>query len=117
MPDRVELKTTRIVTMRDLNQRTSAVMDEINEADRPVLVSRHGQFIALITPLAKHSIESVVLANDPELRGLLDEEIHDLREHRDTLTVDEVRAQLRRQVTDPNRSTDPPTRGDTAIPG
>jgi antitoxin (DNA-binding transcriptional repressor) of toxin-antitoxin stability system len=99
--DRLEIPTARVVTMRELNQRTAAVLEEINQSGRPALVSKHGQYIAMITPLAKHSIESVVFANDPELRDLLDSELKHAAENRDSdLTVAEARARLRSRSSD-----------------
>ncbi|MDT5042007.1 MAG: hypothetical protein QOE51_2992, partial [Actinoplanes sp.] len=75
MTNRIELPNARIVTMRELNQHTAAVMEEINQSGQPAVVSKHGQFVAMITPLAGHSIESLVLAGDPELRDLVHEEL------------------------------------------
>jgi antitoxin (DNA-binding transcriptional repressor) of toxin-antitoxin stability system len=48
-------------TMRDLNQRTGQVMDEIQKYQRPAYITRHGRFIATITPLAPGQVESRVL--------------------------------------------------------
>jgi len=93
--DRIELPHARIVTMRELNQHTAAVMDEVNRSGRPAVISKHGQFVALITPLAGHSIESMVLAGDPELRDLVQEELKHAEESRGTdLSVDEAREWL-----------------------
>jgi antitoxin (DNA-binding transcriptional repressor) of toxin-antitoxin stability system len=74
---RIELDEARVVKMRDLTLHTSTVIDEINETGEPTLVSKHGRFVALITPLAKHSIESLVLANDPDLRRVVQEAMND----------------------------------------
>ncbi len=61
--DRLALGEDRIVTMRELSQRTAQVIDEINKNGKPVLLTRHGRFLAVITPLAPRQVESVVLAH------------------------------------------------------
>jgi antitoxin (DNA-binding transcriptional repressor) of toxin-antitoxin stability system len=53
--------SAQLYTMRELNQRTADVIREINEAGKPALITRHGQFVALITPLANESVESAVI--------------------------------------------------------
>ena len=47
MPDSAPL----LYTMRDLNQRTAAIIAEIEATGRPAFITRHGRFIAQITPL------------------------------------------------------------------
>jgi antitoxin (DNA-binding transcriptional repressor) of toxin-antitoxin stability system len=94
--ERYELETAPVVSMRELNQRTSAVMDEINERGCPTLVTKHGHFIALITPLAGHSIESLVLSTDPGLREVLPGDgVRPVVENAADLSVGEFRRQLR----------------------
>ncbi len=50
-----------IFTMRDLNQHTARVMAGIEQSGKPALITRHGRFIAMITPLSGE-VESRVLA-------------------------------------------------------
>jgi len=71
---RIELAEARVISMRELNQRTSAVIDEVNGSGEPAVVTKHGQFVALITPLAGRRIESLVLGLDPKIRELIDEQ-------------------------------------------
>jgi antitoxin (DNA-binding transcriptional repressor) of toxin-antitoxin stability system len=66
----VELDGAKIYTMRELNQNTAQVIDEINRNGRPAAVTRHGRFVALITPLLNAKIESLVLN-----RGILAAEL------------------------------------------
>ena len=47
-------------TMRQLNQLTAFVMDQI-EKNGPALITRHGHFVAVITPL-EGDVESLVLS-------------------------------------------------------
>jgi prevent-host-death family protein len=49
-------------TMRDLNQRTGQVMDEIQKYQQPAYITKHGRFIAKIIPLEPAKVESAVHA-------------------------------------------------------
>ena len=51
-----------VYTMRDLNQQTARIMAEIEEAGKPAFITKHGRFVAVITPLAAGRVESRVLA-------------------------------------------------------
>lgn len=53
----------QVYTMRDLNQRTAEVMKEIEEHKAPAFITKHGRFVAMITPLEPGQIESRVLAD------------------------------------------------------
>jgi antitoxin (DNA-binding transcriptional repressor) of toxin-antitoxin stability system len=50
-----------VYTMRDLNQQTARVMAEIEKSGKPAFITRHGRFVAFITPLAPGKVESRVL--------------------------------------------------------
>ena len=50
-----------LFTMRELNQQTARIIEEIEKAGRPAIITRHGRFIAIITPLAPGQVESRVL--------------------------------------------------------
>ena len=49
-------------TVSELNQRTADVLREVNESRRPALVTRHGRFVAMITPLEGVPVESILLS-------------------------------------------------------
>jgi antitoxin (DNA-binding transcriptional repressor) of toxin-antitoxin stability system len=51
-----------VYTMRDLNQRAASIISEIEMAGKPAFITRHGRFVAMITPLVPGQIESYVLA-------------------------------------------------------
>lgn len=51
-----------VFSMRYLNQRTAHVMQAVNEARVPAAITRHGQFVALIIPLAEANVESAILS-------------------------------------------------------
>jgi antitoxin (DNA-binding transcriptional repressor) of toxin-antitoxin stability system len=56
------LKQSRIITMRELAQNTSAVIAEITEAGETAFLTKRGQFIAAIVPLEPGEVERKVLA-------------------------------------------------------
>jgi prevent-host-death family protein len=59
------LDDPKIYTMRELNQHTARVMDEINDNFRPAAITKHGRFVALIMPLRDAQIETTLLADGP----------------------------------------------------
>ncbi|MEV6156952.1 type II toxin-antitoxin system Phd/YefM family antitoxin [Nonomuraea sp. NPDC052129] len=52
----------RIYKMRDLNQRTAEVIQEINDSGEPAIITRHGRFVALISPLLNKGLEGELIA-------------------------------------------------------
>ncbi|MGW7278864.1 hypothetical protein ACWGIV_11270 [Streptomyces sp. NPDC054844] len=57
----VNLGSARIVTMRELTNKTSEIMRELNDAGEAALVTKHGRFIALIQPLAGVKVEALAI--------------------------------------------------------
>jgi antitoxin (DNA-binding transcriptional repressor) of toxin-antitoxin stability system len=53
---------SHMYTMRELNQHTADVIKDINESGEPAFITRHGRFVALITPLANVPVESALLS-------------------------------------------------------
>jgi prevent-host-death family protein len=51
-----------VYTMRDLNQQTASIMTQVEKTGKPAFITRHGRFVAMITPLAPGQVESRVLA-------------------------------------------------------
>lgn len=49
-------------TMRELNQRTAAVMQAINDSGQPAAITRRGRFVAIIYPVVSEQIEAVAFA-------------------------------------------------------
>src|SRR5664279_6455461 len=62
MPPHIRTRRDRVYSMRELNQRTAEVIKEINESGQPGVITRHGRFVALITPLANKDVEAAVLS-------------------------------------------------------
>ena len=50
-----------VYTMRELNQQTARIMNEIEKHARPGFITRHGRFVAMIVPLQPGQIESRML--------------------------------------------------------
>jgi len=48
------------VSLTEFSKHTAQIMSEVENAGTPVLVTRHGRFVAAITPVAGH-VESRVL--------------------------------------------------------
>jgi DNA-directed RNA polymerase specialized sigma24 family protein len=74
----------RIYHMRDLNQRTAQVIQEINDHGKPALVTRHGRLVALITPMLGQGIEGRLIqaaleAQEATTERLLGEQSQPLR--------------------------------------
>lgn len=59
---RVESDEALVYTMRDLNQHTARVMGEIEKTGKPAFITRHGRFVAIVTPVPPGQVESRVLA-------------------------------------------------------
>src|SRR5690348_7556805 len=74
MATRFKISSDRIYTMRQLNQQTAEVLQEINEDGHYAMVTKRGRFIAMIVPLVGKDIESTVIGaivNEVEHRGQL----------------------------------------------
>lgn len=83
----IQINEAHVYSMRELNQNTARVLEEINASGQPAAVTKHGRFVALIQPLADAQIESIVLHDSP-LAEQLNERATDANpEH---LTPDEV---------------------------
>jgi hypothetical protein len=50
-----------VYTIRELNQQTSRVLNEIKRSERPGLITRYGRLDFMIVPLRPEEIESRVL--------------------------------------------------------
>lgn len=59
---RVDGDDPLVYTMRELDQRMASIISEIETTGKPAYVTRHGRFVAMITPLAPGQVESRVLA-------------------------------------------------------
>lgn len=54
------------IGVRDLGRNPSKVLDELAEGRRPILVTRRGRPVAILTPLDPDEVEDQILAHAPE---------------------------------------------------
>ncbi len=54
------------VSIRDLANNASAVVDEVSTSGRPAVVTKHGKPVAAVVPIDQEALEDWVLANAPE---------------------------------------------------
>ncbi|HUR18483.1 MAG TPA: type II toxin-antitoxin system Phd/YefM family antitoxin [Acidimicrobiales bacterium] len=54
------------VSIRDLANNASAVVDEVATSGRPAVVTKHGKPVAAVVPIDQAALEDWVLANAPE---------------------------------------------------
>ena len=52
--------------IRDLQRRSSEIVDELERSRRPALVTRHGKPVAVLSPIDEDALEDFILANVPE---------------------------------------------------
>ncbi len=80
------------VGVRDLANRASVLLDELEQGGQPIIVTRRGQPIAVLSAIDAEGFYDYILAHAPEfVRG---------RQEAD------VRAELERSVADPARPRD-----------
>jgi antitoxin (DNA-binding transcriptional repressor) of toxin-antitoxin stability system len=63
-----------VFTTNELGQQAARLINEIEKSGRPAVITRHGRFIAIITPLAAGQVESQVL---PEIARQVGKQDHD----------------------------------------
>lgn len=54
------------VSIRELANNASAVVDEVATSGRPAVVTKHGRPVAALVPIDQEALEDWVLANAPE---------------------------------------------------
>ena len=78
-----------VYSMRDLNQNTAHVMNEIRHAGKPAFITLYGRFIAVITPLEPGEVEQQAIAAIARSVSAANAEITtSLREARTTLAAE-----------------------------
>jgi antitoxin (DNA-binding transcriptional repressor) of toxin-antitoxin stability system len=50
-----------VYTMRDLGQHLARIMGEVEATGKTAFITKHGRFVAIITPLVPGQVESRVL--------------------------------------------------------
>lgn len=54
------------MSIRDLANNASAVVDQVATSGRPAVVTKHGKPVAALVPIDQEALEDWVLANAPE---------------------------------------------------
>lgn len=52
--------------IRELQRRSSEIVDELERSRRPALVTRHGKPVAVLSPIDEDALEDFILANASE---------------------------------------------------
>jgi prevent-host-death family protein len=61
MVSKVRNDEVRIYKVRDLNHDTARVLKEVNDSGRPAVITKHGRFVAMLTPLEGRNVEGLLL--------------------------------------------------------
>lgn len=95
----IAAKTRRLVTMRELNQRTSEVMNEIVDDGDPTMVTRYGRPVAVILPMTPGA-ESVMIGRlvESTVRSFADDETASLDDVARGLDLDPDVIRLKAEV-------------------
>ena len=81
------------VSIRDLANKASAVVDEVAKSGRPAVVTRRGRPVAAVVPIDPEALDDWVLANAPEYAKTMRDADRDLEAGR-TTSLDELRDEL-----------------------
>jgi prevent-host-death family protein len=84
------------IGVRDLGRNPSKVLDELAEGRRPILVTRRGRPVAILTPLDPDELEDQILAHAPEFVAGRVEADATLRAGR-TLPLSDLAAEFREE--------------------
>ena len=69
-----------VVTVRELTHATSAVLDELERQQEPVLITRHGKVIAVVVPATARDVFGGIMPTDNELQRRKDNAERALKE-------------------------------------
>lgn len=70
---------TMVIGIRELKNRATEILREVEENRAPVVVTRHGRPSALILPIGSPEAEDYVLSHAPEIVASLREAESDMR--------------------------------------
>lgn len=51
-----------VYSMRDLNQQTARIMNEVEKSGKPAFITKHGRFVAVIRPLPSSQVQQRIIA-------------------------------------------------------
>lgn len=84
------------IGVRDLGRNPSKILDDLAEGRRPILVTRRGRPVAVLTPIDPGEVEDFILANAPEYVAGRAEADADLREGR-TVPLSKLLSEFREE--------------------
>lgn len=82
------------VSIRDLANKASAVVDEVARSKRPAVVTKHGKPVAALVPIDQDALEDWVLANAPEFVANMDQADAEIARGERGTPLDDVLAEL-----------------------
>ncbi len=82
------------VSIRDLANKASAVVDEVARSKRPAVVTKHGKPVAALVPIDQEALEDWVLANAPEFVANMAEADSEIARGERGMPLDDVLAEL-----------------------
>jgi prevent-host-death family protein len=81
------------VSIRELANRASAVVDEVAKSGKPAVVTKRGKPVAAVVPIDPDALDDWVLANAPEFTRAMREADEDLAIGR-TVPLTDLRQEL-----------------------
>jgi len=81
------------VSIRDLANKASAVVDEVAKSGKPAVVTKRGKPVAAVVPIDPDALDDWVLANAPEYVKAMREADRDLVTGK-TGSLDDLRGEL-----------------------
>ena len=81
------------VSIRDLANKASAVVDEVAKSGKPAVVTKRGKPVAAVVPIDPDALDDWVLANAPEYVKAMREADRDLGAGK-TTSLDDLRDEL-----------------------
>ncbi len=82
------------VSIRELANNASAVVDDVARTRRPAVVTKHGRPVAAVVPIDQDALEDWVLANAPEFVSSMEEADAAIARGEKGLALDEALAAI-----------------------
>jgi len=82
------------VSIRELANNASAVVDDVARTRRPAVVTKHGRPVAAVVPIDQDALEDWVLANAPEFVANMEEADAAIAQGEKGLPLDEALAAI-----------------------
>jgi antitoxin (DNA-binding transcriptional repressor) of toxin-antitoxin stability system len=94
--NRIGLPEGPVVTTEALDHDVTGALDRINAGGRPVVVTKQGRMVAIITPIEHRGVEATALSHNSDVQRLVEIEAERARCGRITSrSLDDAEAWLR----------------------